>query len=143
MSRKILFLCFTLFFSTKVISQKIEFKDEVAYINEEKYIEVEKLNKMNFIIKKPYTDEKILEIHLTKAFNSKDRKRYKLPRIHFIKLDKSMSFESHIPNKKELVKFLYEQNIVLANGEPNEKIVLDYYKKLEELKNNKITMKKN
>ncbi|OIQ27207.1 MAG: hypothetical protein BM564_13010, partial [Bacteroidetes bacterium MedPE-SWsnd-G2] len=64
-----------------------------------------------------------------------DKRTHKLPQIFFVRIKKTMDFETDIQSELELVKFLYNNEIVFLDGKPNEKKVfayLDFLKKLRE-----------
>ena len=82
---------------------------------------MEKLNRKKYEVKNTETNEKILEVELFKVYNSHTDRKHKLPKILFININETMEFEIDIQNELELVKFLFEWEIVFLNGQPNEK----------------------
>ncbi|WAC02126.1 hypothetical protein N7U66_20510 [Lacinutrix neustonica] len=127
----VLLFVFTLIYLSG-FSQEIKLIEGIAYIDNAKYISLEKTNKKKYIIGNTDTKEEILKIELFKSYNTIDKRTHKLPRVFFIRINETMEFESDIQSEIELVRFLYKNKIVFFDGKPNEKKVFDY---LEYLKN--------
>jgi hypothetical protein len=92
---------------------------------------LEKENTSTFELRNKDSKELMLIVSLRKSYNSKDNKTHKLPSLHFVRLDKIMTFEHDMRNKKELIRFLIDRKIILSDGSLNEVVVTDYYKYLE------------
>ena len=131
MTNKIILLKFALLLSLFSFSQKIELINDTAYVDGKEYILLEKLNRKKYEVKNTETNEKILEVELFKVYNSHTNRKHKLPKILFININETMEFEIDIQNELELVKFLFEWEIVFLNGQPNEKKAFDHLQHME------------
>ncbi len=131
MKKKLSFLSILFLLSIFGFSQNVELIDGIAYIDGNKYIKLEKINRKKFVVRNIDSDEKILEIKLFKAYNHRDKRTHKLPSVFFNRINQSMEFENDIKNELDLVEFLYKNEIVFLDGKPNEKKVYDYLEYIE------------
>jgi len=133
MVRTLVLLLFFLFETSHVLSQTIDIRKNLVYLDGQEYVILEKENSSSFKIKHRDSKELMLEVTLKKTYNSRDQKTNKLPTLLFVSLNKSMGFETDIRNKKELMRFLVDRNIILSNGKLNNTILIDYYDYLDSL----------
>lgn len=124
---KILIVIFL--FSINVISQDIKLSKDIAYIDNVKYVKIEKIKRNLYIIRNVKTNEKIIKIELfkTKKIIANKVQEIKIPEVNYIEIKKKLVFETdNIKNKIDIVKFLFIDRIIFLNGKLNEKYY-DYF----------------
>lgn len=112
MKRLIFLIIVLLFISKSSVSQNIEIKDNIAYIDGTRYVKLEKIKKNKYFIRDIDDNKKLLRIELINAFNRIDQRTHKLPRVYSYRGKRKSKYEVDIQTDYELIKFIYSKKLV-------------------------------
>lgn len=129
--KKYLYLLLFVFCVQITIAQKIEIKDDIAYVNDKAYLKIEKKNAEKFFIYDLKTNEKLLKVKINSSFDAL-RKRYNHAlNLYFYLIKKDLSFRDVIiKNEKDLIQFLHDERMFLSNKAITTTILLEEYKRI-------------
>ena len=107
-----LILVTLLWTSFSAFSQNIELKDNIAYVDEIRYLKIEKVKKNSYIIRDIEDDSKLLKIKLVDAYNRIDKKTHRLPQVYSYRSKRKSKYEINIKTEHELIEFIYTKKLV-------------------------------
>ena len=113
------------------IAQKIEIKDNIAYVNDKAYVKIEKATEKKFFIYDLKTNEKLLKVKFGFSYDVMRKRNKYLVNFHFYPIKKDLLFRDvAIENETDLLRFLYEERMFLSNKPMTNELLLEEYKKI-------------
>jgi hypothetical protein len=113
------------------IAQKIEIKDDIAYVNGKAYVKIDKKSKGKFFIYDKKTNEKLLKVKFGSSYDAMRKRNSYIVNLHFYPIKKDLLFRDVVAeNEKDLLRFLYEERMFLSNKPMTKELLLEEYKRI-------------